>query len=207
MNNIKAKRFSSGYNLIMEKESEILSEIYKLDTGTREFIIPVRFHSPQDLYNPIDPSPAPARDLSDELADYLDQCSDEIPVENKIRIEIEFANDPRDPGFETECEASIRAYYKHEMFVKIRELSAQKKAAVRHFLISLTCLSTYVISENFKFPFLLYTILQEAILIGGWVFMWEAVTHNFIHNQPTKEIIAKKRRLVGCSILFKYQKA
>lgn len=191
----------------MEKESAILSEIYKFDRSSGEFIIPIRFQSRHDLYNPIDPSPAPARDLSDELADYLDQCSDEIPVEHKIRLEIEFANDPRDPTFEAEVEASIRAYYKHEMFVKIRELGSQKKAALKHFLVSLSCLSIYVISENFTFPFLLYTIFQEAILIGGWVFMWEAVTHNFIHNQPTEEVISKKRRLVHCSILFQYQKA
>lgn len=189
----------------MKNASQILLEIYDIDKETGNFRIPVRFKNRQDLYNPIDPSPAPVRDLSEELADYLDQCSDEIPLEYPIQIEIEFVSGVRDENFEKECESSIRTYYTHEMYVKISELNSRKRLSLKHLLVSLGCLSAYLISENFESTFILYTLLQEAVLIGGWVFMWEAVTHYFIQNHPTRLEIGKKMRLVKCTILFKYQ--
>jgi len=192
---------------IMKNVYQILLDIYEIDKETGNFRIPVRFKDQQDLYNPIDPSPAPVRDLSEELANYLDQCSDEIPLDKTIQIEIEFTTGDRDENYEKECESSIRTYYTHEMYVKISELNSQKRLSLKHLVVSIGCLSAYLISENFESTFILYTLLQEAVLIGGWVFMWEAVTHYFIQNQPTRLEIGKKKRLVECTILFKYQRA
>jgi hypothetical protein len=138
------------------------------------------------------------------LVDYLDQCSNEIDSEFKIDLTIEIINEPVNLGREKECLGSINNFYKHEIFVTEKRIKTTRKSAFKHLLISLACLSTYVISMQFEMAGLITDILKEAILIGGWVFMWESVTHNFIQIEPFYDEIKKFERIISAPIRFVY---
>jgi hypothetical protein len=49
-------------------------------------------------------------------------------------------------------------------------------------------------------------VLREAVLIGGWLFMWEAVTLNFIEMDEYHQEIKKYTRLIGAKVAFHYGK-
>lgn len=186
------------------KTNSMIFEIYPYNENTNTITIPIRLNRYSDLYNPIDPSPSPMRDLSQELLDYLEQCSSEISLEYIIDLAIEVKDDIADSKTELGCLTSIRNFFKHEIFVAQNDIHRMRISALKHFLISLTCLSVYVISGQFDLAGIPVDIIKEAILIGGWVFMWESVTHNFIQIEPLYEQIKHYKRIINASIKFSY---
>lgn len=180
--------------------------MYPFNQKTNTVTIPMRLKTYADLYNPIDPSPAPTRDLSEEVVDYLVQCSDEIDLGYKLELSIEMLAVDRDDASERDCGKSIRSFFTHEIFVTNNRKNRNSRDALKHLLISLSCLSIWVISEQFNFGGVFFDIIKEAILIGGWVFMWESVTHNFIQIAPITEEIRRYQRIIDAPIHFRNAK-
>ena len=188
----------------MNKKSALF-DIYPYDPATNTITIPVRLNSYADLYNPIDPSPAPSRDLSQDVVDYLLQCSSEVDLEYKIGLSIQIIQEDRDDHNESEGINSIRNFFTHEIFLTNNQIRRSRAAALKHLAVSLTCLTIYVLSEQVHLDGILFDIIKEAILIGGWVFMWESVTHNFIQIDPINEEIKRFDRLISAPIRFHYK--
>ena len=181
-----------------------LREIYPYDTSTRTFTIPARVSHYDDFFNPMDPSPAPARDLAPELVEYLNQCSDEIPYKYPIVISMQVQNDAPDEHREQECRASLQTFYQHGIFVSQAGIQRKRGKALKYLLISFSCLTTYIISSPWNMEAFFWSLLREAVLIGGWVFMWEAVTLNFIEMDGYYQEIRKYKRLIGAKVCFIY---
>ncbi len=179
-----------------------LRQIYPFDPHTQTFIIPTRLEGYADFFNPIDPSPAPARDLSRELIDYLNQCSDEIPAKYPVAISIEIRKEMYDAQHEVECVQGLRSFFQHEIFVTQSRIRHGRGLAFKYLLVSLSCLAGYIISEPWSLAGFLWNLLREAILIGGWVFLWETVTLNFIEMDTHVMEIRKFRRLIEARITF-----
>ena len=186
------------------KKSNSLAEIYPFDPQTQAYTIPVRLSRYSDLFNPMDPSPVPARDLSLKLADYLEQCSAEIPLKFPLTIALQIQHDARDPLSEEECRGSLRSFYQHAIFLTRAQISRKRRKALNYFLISIACLALYIFSGTLNLAGFLWNLLHEAILIGGWVFMWEAVTVNFIEMDEPSQAVQKFQRLIQAQVLFDY---
>ena len=184
-----------------------LSENYPYDPATRTFTIPIRLKQYDDFFNPMDPSPAPIRDLSYELVDYLDQCSDEIENSYPLSISLAIQTGDRDEHNEEECIGSMRTYYQHLIFVSQAQVRRRRSQALKYLLVSFLCLTVYVGIGQLNQPVFLWSLLSEAILIGGWVFMWEAVTVYFIEMDSPIQEIKKHRRLIEAKVVFNYEQA
>ncbi len=182
-----------------------LSENYPFDPATRTFTIPLRLKQYDDFFNPMDPSPAPFRDLSYEMVDYLDQCSDEIENRYPVAISLAMQVDKQDLKREEECVGSLRTYYRHLIFVSQARVRRKQGQALKYLLVSFLCLAVYVGSGQFDQIAFVLNLVREAILIGGWVFMWEAVTLNFIEMDTPVQEIKKYRRLIDAKIVFMYE--
>lgn len=187
------------------KSNSMVFEIYPYNPDTNTITIPIRLDGFDSLFNPIDPSPSPGRDLSKELIDYLEQCSNEIDPEFKVDLVIEVVQDQNNPDREKECISSLRNFYGHEIFITENAIKKARRSAFKHLVISLACLVVYVISEQLPLSGLIADIIKEAILIGGWVFMWESVTHNFIQMEPFFDQIKKFKRIIGAPVRFNYK--
>jgi len=186
---------------------DTLREIYPFDPQTRTFTIPARLEHYADFFNPMDPSPAPARDLSADLVDYLNQCSDEIIAQYTLTISLELQNETRDLRREKECLESLRSFYQHEIFVSQAHIHYKRGQALKYLLVSIVCLAIYIFSERLGLTSFFLNLLREAVLIGGWVFMWEAVTLNFIQIDSHFQEIRKYRRLIKATVTFSYGQA
>ena len=183
-----------------------LSENYPFDPVTRTFTISLRLKQFDDFFNPMDPSPAPIRDLSYELAEYLDQCSDEIEERYPVEISLAIQMDKRDSLREEECIGSLRTYYQHLVLVSQSHVRRKRGKAIKYLLVSFMCLAVYVGIGQLDQASFIWNLLREAILIGAWVFMWEAVTLNFIEMDTPIQEIKKYHRLIKAKLIFSYEK-
>jgi hypothetical protein len=181
-----------------------LREVYEFDPQTRTFTIPIRVNHYDNFFNPLDPSPAPARDLSPELVDYLNQCSDELPYKYPVVISLHVHKAAREAQSEQECLASLRTFYQHEIIVSQAQIRRKRGEALKYLSISFICLAFSVLSEGWSLEAFIWRVLREAVLIGGWLFMWEAVTLNFIQMDVHHQEIKKYRRLIGAKASFTY---
>lgn len=181
-----------------------LREIYPFDPQTRTFTIPVRVTNYDDFFNPLDPSPAPARDLTPELVNYLDQCSTEIPHQYPLLVQLQVQNEQQSPKREDDCIASLRTFYQHNVFIVQAQAQRMRIRALRYLLVSFMCLAVAILGESWISTGFVGNLLHEALLIGGWVFMWEAVTLNFIEMDSHTQEIIKFRRLIAAKVIFHY---
>jgi hypothetical protein len=188
----------------MDNQLDSLREIYVYDSQTRTFIIPARVSHYDDFFNPLDPSPTPARDLAPDLVDYLNQCSDEIPFKYPVIISLQVQVSARETQHEQECLASLQTFYRHEIFVSEAEIRRKRGESLKYLLIAFLCLAVSSISGQLNPEGFLGNMLREAALIGGWLFTWEAVTLNFIEMDKHYQEIKKYRRLIGAKMSFKY---
>ena len=181
---------------------DALREIYPYDPHTRTFTIPTRVANYNEFFNPLDPSPAPARDLTPELVEYLNQCSIEIPAQYGLIIRLQVENAPQSPQHEQDCISSLRTFYQHNVFVVQAHIQRMRSRALKFLLISFLCLAVTILGEGWVSAGFVGNLLQEALLIGGWVFMWEAVTLNFIEMDSYSQEIIRFRRLIAAKVTF-----
>jgi len=186
---------------------DTLCKIYPYDPQTRAFTIPVRLGNYDEFFNPLDPSPAPTRDLTPELVEYLNQCSSEIPTRYGLLIDLQMQNQSPMAQNEQECIASLRSFYQHNIFVTQAQVRRMRGRALKYLLVSFACLALTLLGEGWSAAGFVGSLLHEALLIGGWVFMWEAVTLNFIEMDEYTQEIRKFQRLISAKIIFGYGKS
>jgi hypothetical protein len=188
----------------MDSHLNMLREIYPYDPQTRGFTILARVGHYNDFFNPLDPTPAPARDLAPDLVEYLNQCSDEIPYKYPVIIALQVQNSAQDAQREQECLDCLHTFYRHELFVSQAEIRRKRGGSIKYLLISFSCLTISAISTQLQLEGFFWGLLREAVLIGGWLFMWEAVTLNFIEMDVHYQEIKKYKRLIGARLGFTY---
>lgn len=188
----------------MDNHLDMLREIYPYNPQTKGFTILARVGHYNEFFNPLDPTPAPARDLAPDLVEYLNQCSDEIPYKYPVIISLHVQNDTRDVQREQECLSSLQTFYRHEIFVSQSEIRRKRGGSIKYLLISFSCLAMSAISTQLRLDGFFWSLLREAVLIGGWLFMWEAVTLNFIEMDIHYQEIKKYKRLIGAKLGFTY---
>jgi hypothetical protein len=76
--------------------------------------------------------------------------------------------------------------------------------ALKYLLVSFACLASAILGEGWSSTGFAGNLLHEALLIGGWVFMWEAVTLNFIEMDSYTQEINKFKRLIRAKVTFNY---
>ena len=184
-----------------------LSGVYPFDPQTQTYTIPVRLGWYNDFFNPMDPTPAPARDLSFELVEYLNQCSDEIPSKYPLAISLEIQKEAFDLRREKECLESLRNYYQHNIFISHVHIRRKRIQVLKYLLVSFICLAAYTYSEQWSQVYFFLNLLREAVLIGGWIFMWQAVTLNFFELDTQHQEINRYRRLIAAKVNFHYVRA
>lgn len=163
-------------------KSDYLFEIYKYDKESNTFTIPVNVDTYNDLFNQLDPTPFRKRDLAPELMEYLDSCSAEIPLNYKVEVSILILKEARDYQREKEIIAGFKHYFFYQLnSISDRIRSSQKRVA-KYVFISFMCITCSALLRGFFADNLFFDYVREGFTIGGWVFLWEAVSVNFIQR-------------------------
>jgi len=137
--------------------------------------VEVWLSKPQQLFNSFDPSPFHEKDLDRDAEEYIVGSTDEFPLAQEVKLLIHLPADQLPLAQELDLEKAVHnyfAYRREEMRRRLRFQFREGRAALAIGLgflvvcISLRQLALVVAGDAIG------RILQEGLLIAGWVAMW-----------------------------------
>ena len=183
----------------------MLDTLYRINKETGNYIIDVALDDYLDFFHEWDNAAFKKRDMHPELAEFLDICSEDIPLKKQFEIHFSVENEAKDEVKERRILSSFKNNY--ELFQRVAKKKIKShlaKAAIlalisTAFLLVHNVLSTYI-------PATVYTkVLLEGLNIGGWVFMWEALHVITFQRQQHAVRYREIKRFLNAPITFTYR--
>jgi hypothetical protein len=115
------------------------------------------------------------RDVHPELVSFLDMCSEDIPIRKQIDIRLHVNDVTMDKEKEDLILESYYNYYDSLKRMESRKLKKILRSALILFIIALAFNLSYFIFAARLVGNIFVELFAEGLVIGGWVFMWEAL--------------------------------
>ncbi len=186
----------------MNKKFDAIDYLVKkyVDDGEHA-TIPIILKDKKDFYNPYDPT---GTTLSKDVYEYLDKCSDNIPLQYKIRINV-VCDNVTDEDKER-MEKALNNHYGVSVFnnnLNIKESNRKTLIIALLGLIVILFLSWGdTINAVGDFFNITRDVFREIVTITGWVFIWAAL-ENLVFKK--RKIIEKKNdniQMFNAQMLF-----
>lgn len=186
------------------KKANKYESLYRKNSDTGRVIIDIALENYLDFFHVWDNATLRKRDIHSELVQFLDLCSEDIPLRKKLEIVFTLDIDE----ISKEKENQIRLSYKN-FYASIKRLEQRKtKGFIRNSItllfISLILLTLYGLLNDISQSTLLSRVFLESLLIGGWVFTWEAVHLLFIDIIEPFRRRKETNRLLDADLSFRY---
>jgi hypothetical protein len=182
------------------------AQIYRTFENTDRLMIEVALDNYEDMFNEWDPAPFKRRDIDPDLRSFLDECSEELSLKRKIAIAFFIPKAEIDPEKQQKCAEGLRNYFEFNLYLSRKELRRLREDALKYFLFGIIFLATAVIFERSLQENVLWGILGQGLFIGGWVFLWEALTLLAFKNGELKHSILEWERFLDAPIVFKKER-
>lgn len=185
------------------KKIEYLNKVYEKSSETGNYIIEVSLDKYGDIFNEWDHASYKKRDLDPELSEFLDNCSFDIPLKYGIDICFYLPKEVQDSEKEKIIVNRIRTYFSFLLHSENRLLKEAYRKGILYIVISFNLLALgYFIIPDENNIFL--NTLMQGMNVGGWVFLWEAISFFFIKRTDNKKRIKNSKRFIDAKIFFKY---
>lgn len=187
------------------KTDKYIFDLYRFVSDEKAFAFDISITDYEHIFNQMDPSPFRKRDLAPDLLSYLDQCSTDIPPKYNILIYFNLSLQSPDAHREKEVISGVKNNFLYNVNYYEKQIQrACKKALIYVFLsfcgITLNTLMQGVFASNLFIGF-----LREGLLVGGWVFLWEAFSMLFIQLDDVYQSLRVFKRLLNSKIIFSYR--
>jgi hypothetical protein len=159
----------------MKKKSNKQLSLYRVNSENNRVVIEIAMNNYVEFFHEWDNAVFRKRDIHPELADFLDLCSEDIPIKRKLEIEFCIKNRAEDLEKEKLIVASYRNYYNSQNRLIMRNIRRLLRTSLLLFFIALGFIALHIILSTELNEHVFPRILMEGVLIGGWVFMWEAL--------------------------------
>ena len=183
----------------------MLETLYRINQETGNYIIDVALDDYLDFFHEWDNAAFKKRDMHPELAEFLNICSEDIPLKKQFEIHFSVENEARDEQKERRILSSYKNYF--ELFQRVEKKKIKSHLTKAAFLIAISAglLTVYNILSGYIASTLFTKVLLEGFMIGGWVFMWEAL--HVITFQRQQHVVRYKetKRFLNAPITFTYQ--
>ena len=183
-----------------------LEKIYEKDEAANSFIISVAIGNYADIFNELDPAPFRKRDLNQNLRDYLEDSSSDIPLKYNIILQFNISVEAMDPDKEEKIRSGLKTYFKFVRDLLRNRISQSYKKSSIYVFSSFLLLSLSYLLRTTMIAGLFFTILVEGITIGGWVFLWEAISTFAFRNREVRGNYRHYKRFADAPIRFNYVK-
>lgn len=185
------------------RKNRLFDEIYAIDASTNLYMIEIGLDDYGDIFNEWDSAPFKRRDLDPDLKLYLEGSSEEIPFRYSIELSFTIPKGSKNEPIEEELRYSLKNYFIFKLYLLRRELKETNAKMLRFVLIGFLLLWVATkFSEQFEgAPFA--SILAEGLFIGGWVFIWEAVSLFFFTNRELYEDYRTYKRFNQAPVFFR----
>lgn len=149
-----------------------LASNYSKERGV--YIIALKLRDLRQVFNSLDPSPFPERDLDDEIEAYIVDSAREFNMRTPIKL-VFYLRDSAQEGAVEMVREDIHNYFAYRADVAAKELrytlSEGRLALLVGLVFLFVCISLRQLLARAGYSVLL-DILEEGLLIGGWVAMW-----------------------------------
>lgn len=179
-------------------------KIFQRNPANGKIIIEVSLNNYLEFFHEWDNAAFKKRDMHPELAAFLIECSEDIPLKEELEIQFYLETGTQDPQQEETIRTSYRNFYNALICWEKKEVKRIVSGSGILLLIALTLLLLYTILSGKEADTILSSVLMESLLIGGWVLTWEAF-HGIAIDiiQPFKRRKALKR-FFDTTISFRY---
>jgi len=187
----------------MKREDKLFDEIYKVDESTNLYMVEVGLDQYSDIFNSWDPAPFKRRELDPDLELYLEESCEEVPFKYPIEVLFTLPLDRRNERMEAETQEGLKNSFKFKRYFIRKKI---KKTNTQIFVcillgFGLLWLGTILSARNESNLF--SSLLADGILIGGWVFLWEAVSLFFFTNRELYHRYRIYKRLQEAPVIFR----
>ncbi|MFP4417587.1 MAG: hypothetical protein ACLFSB_09980 [Chitinispirillaceae bacterium] len=181
----------------------IFAQIYRYDKDSGSYIIEIALEKYEDLFCQWDPAPFKLRDIDPDLELYLEGCSDDIPFKYPVTLHFKIPNDLKKDTIEEQARNGLKNGFRFKRYFIRQAIGAANRRTLLFFLIGFGFL--YVATS---FPAKLIQsafpqLLVEGLFIGGWVFVWEAISLIIFTTRGLNHKNRIYKRLQASEIVFR----
>jgi hypothetical protein len=185
------------------RKKNTYENLYRINPTDGHVIIDISLDFYLQFFHEWDNAMFKKRDMHPDLARFLDNCSSEIPTRKPIDIVFCIKDGTVDAAKEAVIRESFGNYYR----AKEREVRKQLKRnflfGLALFCIAIAFLSVYVLDKASRPVGLFSNLFLEGLLIGGWVFMWEALHMFFLESLEPFSRRRELKRFLRSDLLFR----
>jgi hypothetical protein len=185
------------------KKINYLNKIYEKNPANGNYILEISLDKYADVFNDWDHASYKKRDVDPQLAYFLEDCCSEIP--NKYGLEICFYLPKQLPDKDKEkiIVNGIKTYYGFYTHSENKKLERSYEKIAIYLIVGFILLTLALTIKNTENSIFINTIIQGAT-VGGWVFLWEALSIFFFKMEGRRNTITIYERLSSITIYFKY---
>lgn len=178
--------------------------LYRRNNDTGRVIIDVALEDYLEFFNEWDNSPFKKRDIHPELIHFFDECSEDIPLSKKLEIVFSLNTEENSIEKEEQIRISYKNYYNSLNRLVNRKTERFFKVSAILLFTSLVLLSAYALLRKVTKHSIISDVLLESLLIGGWVFTWEAVHLLFLDIIEPFRRRREIKRFLEAELSFKH---
>ena len=188
----------------MRKIDSLLERIYEKNSLNGNYIIEVSLNNYAGIFNDWDHAPYKRKDIDPELITFIQESIDDIPLEYNVDICFYFSEEEKNQEREKIIVSRLRTYYTIYIEIKKNKIKSILKNAIIYMLISAVLLTSSYFGVLYRDNIVFYT-LTEIIIVGGWVFLWEAISLLMFEKRKVSILINNYKRFI-VDISFRYKK-
>ncbi|MCW4010075.1 MAG: hypothetical protein NWF05_05590 [Candidatus Bathyarchaeota archaeon] len=188
----------------MRRVEKTLERIYERDAATGEFIISIGIDKYPDVFNELDSAPWRRRDLDYDLRVFLEESSSDIPLKYDIILQFSVSQETQDTIKEERIKLGLRTYFAFIRNSVQREIRTSYERSGLYVLASFLLLFTSYSLQVQITGNAVFTTLVDGVSIGGWVFLWEAISTLAFRNRGARTKYLQYKRLSTAPIQFRY---
>lgn len=178
-----------------------LDGIYRKEDG--RWLIELEVSDPRQLFNSLDPAPFRARDLDDQAVAYITGAVRDLPRGAPFRLRIHLPAAQLGEAITANLPSAIQHFFTYQAAVSARELRRTLSDGRRALAIGLSFLFLCIAARRFLHLLgegTLAGIVEEGLLIMGWVAMWQPIQVFLYDWWPIRRRRDIERRLAGAEI-------
>ena len=141
-------------------------------------LIEMKLNTLAQLFNSLDPSPFFEKDLDQDAETYIVDTAREFPLKTSLHLVIHLPPDAIEKDTAESVAHAIHNYFDYKAQIADAELRIKLRQGRGSLLIGLTflaaCLSARELIAGLGTG-TVYEIVQEGLLISGWVAMWRPI--------------------------------
>lgn len=164
--------------------------------------IELRLRNSLALFNSMDPSPFPEKDLDDEAEAFIVSWARELPSNAPLLLRVHLEERPKEDPTPFLSEA-IHTYFRYRSDMLAREFRQLMKQARTSLFIGLSFLAVCLVVSRYLLPEdgnTLTNFLRESLIIAGWVAMWRPIELYLYDWWPLRRKGQLYQRLAGMAV-------